>query len=234
MACAPAALAAPVTVTLRIEGESSTIFEGPVTTDAKTIAKDSSGPHPCDGTNGGVSTTPGPTMTSALDDGSIVQGFTWAGTYFNGFDDFGIDRIGPDANTSTAFWGYALNYVPSQLGGCQQKVQAGDEVLFAYDFFSKTGLLKLTGPSSASTGEPVTLKVVDGKDAKPVAGASVGGELTKADGTVTLVFSAAGMQQLKASRSGDVRSNALSVCVHAGDDGTCGTSGPRRQAQVVA
>ncbi len=59
LAAATSAAAAPVTVNLRIEGSSSTIFEGPVTTDAKTI-----GGHPCDGTNGGANATPGPTMTS--------------------------------------------------------------------------------------------------------------------------------------------------------------------------
>ena len=84
VAAAPA-LAGPVTVNLRIEGSSSTIFEGPVTTNAKTLTKDASGPHACDGTNGGANPTPGPTMTTALDDGSIAGGFTWAGTWFDSF-----------------------------------------------------------------------------------------------------------------------------------------------------
>src|SRR4051812_39355522 len=95
---APTALAAPATVHLRVEGSSATLFEGTVATDAKTLTKDASGPHPCDGTNGGVNPTPGPTMTTALDDGSLAGGFTWAGTWFDGFQDFGIDRIGPDSN----------------------------------------------------------------------------------------------------------------------------------------
>ena len=37
LAAAPAALAAPVTVNLRVEGKTATTFEGPVTTDAKTL-----------------------------------------------------------------------------------------------------------------------------------------------------------------------------------------------------
>ena len=48
LACATAR-AAPVTVNLRVEGATSTIFEGPVTTDGKVINK-GDGPHPCDGT----------------------------------------------------------------------------------------------------------------------------------------------------------------------------------------
>ena len=57
LACATAQ-AAPVTVNLRVEGSSSTIFEGPVTTDGKQIDK-GDGPHPCDGTNGGAQSLAG-------------------------------------------------------------------------------------------------------------------------------------------------------------------------------
>jgi hypothetical protein len=136
-ACAPA-IAAPVTVQVRVEGATSTIFEGPVTTDGKPIDK-GSGPHPCDGTNLGANPIPGPTMTSALDDASLGGAFSWDGTWFSGFEDFGIDRVGPDAVdfANNRFWGYALNFISTQVGGCQQQVQAGDEVLFGYDFFSK-------------------------------------------------------------------------------------------------
>src|SRR5262249_2278006 len=63
-----AAPAAPATVHLRVEGSSATLFDGSVATDGKTLTKDGSGPHPCDGTNNGANPTPGPTMTAALDD----------------------------------------------------------------------------------------------------------------------------------------------------------------------
>ena len=222
---AQASFAAPVTVNLRVEGKDATLFEGPVTTDAKTLTKDASGPHPCDGTNGGANPTPGPTMTGALDDGTIAAGLTWDGTWFDGFDDFGINRIGPDASTNTAFWGYALNYTPTQVGGCQQKVVSGDEVLFGYDFFSKAHLLNLTAPTTARAGEPVTVKVVDGQDSSNVAGASVGGTLTGADGTAQVTFSQTGSQSLKAERADSLRSNAVVVCVHSGDASACGSGG---------
>ncbi|MDX6696954.1 MAG: hypothetical protein QOE65_351 [Solirubrobacteraceae bacterium] len=224
-AAAPAALAAPVTVNLRIEGKTSTIFEGPVTTDAKTLTKDASGPHACDGTNGGANPTPGPTMTSALDDGAIAGGFTWDGTWFS-FGDFGIDRIGPDASTSSEFWGYAYNWQSSNVGGCQQQVTNGDDVLFGYDYFSKTALLRLSGPAVAEADQPVTVTVVDGQSGSPAPGASVGGTLTGADGKATVTFPATGVQRLKADRADALRSNALAVCVHRGNDGTCGTPGP--------
>jgi hypothetical protein len=212
--------AAPVTVNLRVEGSSATTFEAPVTTDGHTIAG-----HPCDGTNAAANPVPGPTMTGALDDASRTGAFTWSGTWFDSFQDFGIDRIGPDANSSTAFWGYALNFKPTQVGGCQQRVAAGDEVLFGYDFFSKAHLLRLGGPATAEAGQPITVTVTDGQDGSPMAGASVGGQLTGADGTAQVSFAATGVQRLKAERADSLRSNALVVCVHRGVDGTCGTTG---------
>jgi hypothetical protein len=225
-----------------VEGSSTTIFEGAVRTDAKTLFKDPTHPsvsHPCDGTNGGANPTPGPTMTGALDDGSIAGGFTWAGTWFGGFPDFGIDRIGPDAATSSVFWGYALNYTLAPVGGCQQRVVAGDQVLFGYDYFNKAHLLKLTGPGSVDVNQPVTMAVVNGDDGTPAAGASVGGQLTGPSGTATLTFDTTGVHHLKAERSDSLRSNALDVCVHLGNDGTCGTEvqasglGPAPAPQVV-
>ena len=214
--CAPA-WAAPVTVQLRVEGASTTLFEGPVTTDAKTIQKESTGPHPCDGTNDGANPTPGPTMTTALEDGQGPGAYTWAGAWAPTLSDFSVDRIGPDANDNAAnkYWGYALNFVAAVAGGCHVQVKAGDEVLFGYDFFSKAHVLRLTGPSTAVVGEPTTVRVVDGGDGSPIAGASVGGATTGLDGTAGVTFSSPGVQRLKAERADSVRSNALSIAVGA-------------------
>jgi hypothetical protein len=224
----PAVAAAPVAVQLRVEGATSTIFEGPVTTDGKVIDK-GSGAHPCDGTNGNTNPAPGPTMTSALDDAAISGGFTWDGTWFGGFDDFGIDRIGPDSTDFAGgrFWGYALNYGATTIGGCQQQVQAGDEVLFGYDFFSKSHLLKLSGPGTGVAGQSINVQVVDGQTNAPVAGAAVGGTTTRSDGRARITFDSAGLRTLKAERSDSIRSNALVVCVASGQGGDCGV--PRSQ-----
>jgi len=218
-----AASAAPVTVQLRVEGATSTIFEGPVTTDGKTIDK-GGGPHPCDGTNGNTNPAPGPTMTSALDDAAASGGFTWDGTWFGGFDDFGIDRIGPDSTDFAAgrYWGYALNYIAPTIGGCQQQVHAGDEVLYGYDFFSKSHLLKLRGPNQTVAGRSINVSVEDGQTGAPVAGATVGGNTTRSDGRARVTFGASGLQVLKAERSDSVRSNGLVVCVAPAQGGDCG------------
>ena len=54
------ALATPVSVNLRVEGKSDTIFEGPVTTDGHDVTTTTGGTHKCDGTNGGSEPAPGP------------------------------------------------------------------------------------------------------------------------------------------------------------------------------
>jgi hypothetical protein len=218
------ASAVPTTVQLRIEGATTTLFEGPVTTDGHAIDK-GDGPHPCDGTNGNANPTPGPTMTSALDDWSRSGGLSWSGTWFS-FGDFGIDRIGPDAAQPPTgpFWGYALNFVSSQVGGCQQRVNARDEVLFAYDYFSKTHLLRLVGPARAVTGQPFQVTVTDGQNDSPIDGAAVDGAagVTDAAGHVTVTLGAAGLGSLKAERSDSVRSNGVRVCASASGTGDCG------------
>src|SRR5919199_782522 len=103
-AFAAPALAVPAAVTLRVEGPTTTTFEGSVTTDGHDVTTASGGTHHCDGTNGGVNPTPGPSATAALDDGAKLGGFTWDGTYSSGFDDYLISRIGPDSQTASQFW----------------------------------------------------------------------------------------------------------------------------------
>jgi hypothetical protein len=228
LACAPAA-AAPTTVQVRVEGATTTLFEGPVVTDGKVIYKDGHSLQ-CDGTLNPANVVPGPTMTSALDDASIAGGFTWDAVFY---DDFFVSRIGPDANTPDKSWGIALNFKSSDVGGCQQQVQTGDEVLFAYDFFggppsySAKPILQLAGPSSAVPGQPFVVTVTEGADGPAASGATVkSGDgavvtTTGADGRATVSFASAGSQFLKADRSDSIRSNGLTVCASAGGGGDC-------------
>ena len=172
LACATAQ-AAPVTVNLRVEGSASTIFEGPVTTDGKQIDK-GDGPHPCDGTNGGANPAPVPTMTAALDDAPIAGG--WGGSWDPGFQDFLVERIGSEAQDPVNFryWGYALNYQFPSVGGCQQRVITGDELLFTFDSFGKP-LLKLEGPTRVEAGKSAAVTVTDGATGQPLEGATIAG-----------------------------------------------------------
>jgi len=223
---APSAAAAPVSVNLRVEGQSATIFDGPVTTDGHTVTTQSGGTHPCDGTNGGASPTPVPTATAALDDGARLHDFTWDADWFDSFEDFAVKRVASESATSSQFWGYAVNFEFAQVGGCQFHVRQGDEVLWIFDAFSKSHVLKLTGPSAATTGAPVTVEVTDGGDGTPQQGATVGGAQTGADGKATVSFAEAGVYRLKAERADSVRSNSLTLCVDPAGADPC-TSGDR-------
>jgi hypothetical protein len=222
---APAASAVPVSVNLRVEGAARTIFDGPVTTDGHAITTSSGGaPHLCDGTNGGASTTPAPVATAALDDGARVNGFSWDATWSASFSDFLVTQVGGESQTSTQFWGYLVNFAFPSVGGCQQKVNHGDEVLWVFDAFNKTRALKLSGPSAATTGSPVTVQVVDGANGSPQAGATVNGSPTGADGKATLSFAAPGIYRLKAERADAVRSNGVSLCVDPPEADPCSSA----------
>lgn len=209
---APAAQAKPVSVNLRIEGVKSTIFDGPVTTDAHAVRPAGGSSHSCDGTNGGAGGTPGPTATGALDDGARLGTYTWAGDYFSSFDDYLVNRVGPDSATSSQFWGEFINGVSSQVGGCQQRVGNGDEVLWAFDAFSKAHTLRLSGPTAAPAGEPFAVRVTDSATRAALAGSRVGGAVTGGGGVAQLSFPK-GIYNLRAERGDSVRSNRLKVCV---------------------
>ncbi len=200
--------AAPASVNLRVEGEARTIFEGRVTTDAKSVEQDRNGPQRCDGTNQS-NRTPGPTAITALDDA-----VAWDGSYDPGFGDFLVNRIGSDESNQNQFWGLIVNGADSQTGGCQTPVKAGDEVVWAYDSFSKKQYLRLTGPTRVRRGRTFRVKVVDTKaNNAPVRGARVAGVRTNAQGVARLKARRRGTAVLKATRTGALRSNALRIRV---------------------
>jgi len=217
------ALAAPVlalSVRVRVEGLTETLFDGQVETSPDTVMG-----HICDGTNGGANPEPGPTMTGALDD----SGLSWSGTWFESFQDFSVDRVGPDAAdlANGRFWGLVLNYEPTSVGGCQQQVQTGDEVLFAYDLFSKAHILRLeSSVSTAAVGQEVAFTVVDGQDGSAIAGAAVGGTTTDSSGSAVVTFPSPGSYTQRATKGDSIRSNNVIVCVYNPAAGGCGVAPP--------
>jgi hypothetical protein len=229
---AAVAAADPVSVNLRVEGQSQTIFDGPVTTDGHQVTTQSGGTHPCDGTNNGAHPSPGPTATAALDDGARLNNFTWDADWDAGFNDFLVSQVAGEAATTSQFWGVGLNFALSQQGGCQTRVRQGDEVLWVFDAFNKTHFLKLAGPSAATTGAPLTVAVTGGSG-NPLSGATVGGAQTGADGKATLSFADSGVYRLKAERADSVRSNSISVCVDPPGADPC-TAGDKTAPRVLA
>ncbi|HEX8075291.1 MAG TPA: hypothetical protein VF545_09950 [Thermoleophilaceae bacterium] len=207
----------PIEVHVRIEGKTKTLFDGTVATRGHDIdSGDGSGPHRCDGTNNHANATAGPTVFAAFDDAREKADISWAGTWFPSFEDFGIDRIGPDSsdNANGRYWGQVVNYRDTDLGGCQQQIESTDDVLFAYDSFSKPKL-HLTGPKRAEAGRTILVKVVDGQAGKAFKGARVAGHKTNGKGLVRVRFRHAGAKRLKATAPSAVRSNSLRVKVRA-------------------
>jgi hypothetical protein len=201
------------TVTVRIEGKSKTIFEGPVTPAFQTVdGHDGKGPQKCDGTNGGANPSPGPTATGVMDTAVRGSGRSWQGDFSSSFEDFVVNRIGPDSSTSSQFWNVAVNGKSLEVGGCQAIVKPGQEVLWAFDSFGKK-LLHVSGPTHAHRGKRVKVKVIDTEKGAPVAGATIGGAKTNAAGIATLTFQHRGAKRLKATAPKSIRSNALVVKV---------------------
>jgi hypothetical protein len=210
LAALTATSAQAVKVNVRVEGQSATLLERNVDTFVHPVTGDASGPHKCDGTNGGASTTPGTTLTGAFDDAAKKESLSWAGTWNQSFEDFLIDRVGPDSATSSQFWGTVLNFKDTEAGGCQVKVEQGDQVLIAFDAFGKTKL-KLSGASGARSGRVFALFVSDGGTDQPVAGARVAGRTTNTQGRVLLRIQKRGLYRFKATRADSIRSNSWKV-----------------------
>jgi hypothetical protein len=194
LALSASALAAPVTVKLRVEGSTKTLFEGEVTTQAETFETTSSnGPHPCNYAENGRSETEledenggnmSGTPTTALRDAALANGLAFnAEWYGSGAEnnenpgDFFVTQVGSDVNeTSSPYdsWGYAVDDTTAPVGGCQIALSPGSEVLWAYNYFNLKHLLSLSGPSSVTVGAPFTVHVTDGQTGEPISGAAIG------------------------------------------------------------
>jgi hypothetical protein len=246
------ALAAPITVNLRVEGSAKTLFEGPITTSAETIeAPSSGGPHPCNYAANGAAEgfanggNPSATPTTALHDAALASGLAfdaeWFGSGLSNANpgDFFVTQVGSDVNENSApfdSWGYAVNHTTAPVGGCQIALAPGGEVLWAYNYFNLSHQLSLSGPASVNAGTPFAVHVVDGQTGEPISGAAIGevtagvtttipsSPVTNASGDATISLAHTGSVTLKATRADAVRSNGLAVCIHVGGDGSCGTT----------
>jgi hypothetical protein len=226
-----AAAAAPVTVDLRIEGPTRTLFEGPVTTDVRPFRfTNESVTHQCDGTaaSSGQSPTPVPTRGAVIAQAAETTPFQMTGTWGQfgaSFTSINGESVAFDPGTGR-FLGEYENGAFAQLGACADDSRNGDHVLFAYGDGTEQ-LLELSGPTRARPGESVRLRVSDAGSHAAVAGATVAGRVTGADGTVTVgPLTARGNNDFKATRTGAIRSNRVRVCVTDGGDGACGTLTP--------
>jgi hypothetical protein len=221
---APAAVAAPVTVDLRIEGPSRTLFEGPVTTDVRPFAfTGDATSHQCDGTTtGGSSPQPVPTRGAAVVASSVAITGSWFDAFGPSFSTVAGESVAFDPVTNRFLAEYK-NATFASVGACADPIQNGDKVLFAYATGSEH-LLALAGPALARPGEAVSVRVTDAATNAPIAGASVGGQMTGADGSAVVGPFPPGAHDLKATKDGAIRSNRLRVAV--GDAAAAQPSAP--------
>jgi hypothetical protein len=229
LTCAPALAAGPADVTVRVEGSSDTLLaRTAVHTTTTPVVKDGNPAHSCTGTS----------VAGALEVGTAGN---WSGTWSDGLG-YSVEVILGESHTfsSDHYWGEFVNGVPGN-GACADELSAGDEVLFAPEptDFSATpdNPMYLQAPATAQRGAPfnvtVTQKVTTFDSSppyashtvtQPVQGASVGGATTDANGVAAITLDATA--GLRATHPGDIRTATETVCVHDGDDGTCGTNKP--------
>jgi hypothetical protein len=240
------ARALPISVNVRVEGSTATLFEGPVSTESilppGISTKSSGGPRPCDvkdnGKNEGFGVAAA-SPTAALYAAASASGLAFDATWSTTFNDFFVSQVGTDVNGGAPefpSWGYAVNYTTAGVGGCQFQLAPGSEALWAYNYFNLAHLLQLSGPATANAGSAVMVHVLDAQTGQPISGASIGqvahgvtttipgSLLTDSNGNATVTFTQKGSVALKATRADSVRSNGIAICVHSVNDGACGTS----------
>ena len=155
---ASVAVAAPVTVNLRIEGSAGTLFgrrSRPTRRPCQHALRRRTAPvrrraepQPEHGDQRGNSTTRPDRRRRAHRRHAIAQWFpsTPAG------GDFCVSRSAPTstrASRRSRRGASRLNFHALQVGGCQVPLGTGADVLWAYDFFNNPRLLQSSGPAAA-------------------------------------------------------------------------------------
>ena len=224
---------AAAAVTVRVEGVNQTLLPPTqVTTDATPVVKDANIEHSCSGAS----------AAGAL---QLATGGSWGGEWFSGFGYSAETILGethafePGA-AANYFWSYWLDNKASSVGICEGELQAGQSILFFPECFSETGAcpappnpLGISAPTVAERGAPIGVTVTSYDNvsgaASPAVGAAVtgggAGATTDSAGHATLAIPQTGNVQLQVTAPGSVRTEAT-VCVHDGNDGTCGTTSP--------
>jgi hypothetical protein len=235
-----ASAAEPATVTVRVEGLSQTLIPPTqVTTTTTAVVKNNKEGNP-------EGSCPGTSAAGALE---LATGGNWSGKWYGGevkegaFMGLGysVETIAGESYpfTGNYFWDFWLDNKAQEEGICSADLKAGDQVLLFPCYYEEgkecPTPLGIEAPSKADVGEAVavTVKQYNPKgEEKPAVGATVSGggvnATTDSQGHATLKFSGDGTYTLHAVGSGEVPAvrAETNICVHEGDDGTCGTALP--------
>ena len=225
--------AGPANVTVRVEGATETKLPPTLVTTTNTpVVNDGNSEHRCDG-------------TSALGALQLATGGNWKGPWSEKEEQYFIEEIEGEGETvgssnSKYYWSFWLNDTYEETGACDVQLETGDRVLFLPICYencpsgAEPTPLEIEAPGSTNVGEQVavTIRQYNAKgEASPAAGANVEGASavanTDSQGHATLTFSSAGSYTLKvtgASNGPSAVRTETTVCVHSGNDGTCGTT----------
>jgi hypothetical protein len=225
----PTAVAgAPATVTVRVEGLNETkLPPTQVTTTTASVVKDGKSGDACTGTS----------AAGALE---LATGGNWGGPWSSSFKQYeifsieGEEHVFEKGAAANYFWTFWLDEKEASQGACAEELHPGDRVLLFPSCYGEAcppspSPLGIELPATAAVGEavPVTVKRFSfSGEASPSPGASVSGgvkaETTDSSGHATLTFSSRGEVTVRATGAESVR-DETTICVHAGNDGTCGT-----------
>ncbi len=227
------AAGAPATVTVQVEGLNETkVPPTLVTTTTTPVVKDGNEADSC----------PGASAAGAL---QVATAGNWSGTWFGDEVGYSVETIGGESHLfesgskANYFWSFWLNDVfQTEHGVCGVELGPGDQVLL---FVECEGSecppnptpLAIEAPATANVGEAatVTVKQYNAKgEASPAVGANIigggAGASTDSQGHATLKFFAAGTYTLRvggAPAGPPAVRTETTICVHNGNDGTCGT-----------
>jgi hypothetical protein len=235
------ALAAqPSTVTVRVVGLTGTTLLPQTSVSTTTVPIEPEPSKPCSGTSAG----------GALYDATHGN---WVVKYDSGigYEIDGIQGLNfPPFSVSSppdAYWSFWLNGAPASSGACEQELEPGSDVVFFAQCTaigtdcptSKTApqhfLTESVPATNVQVGAPVSV-TVGSLSTETGASESLPGEVTVSEGSVsaapnaqgvaTLTFPSVGTYTIEAAAPDSVPSDPHTVCVHNGNDGTCGTTIP--------
>ncbi len=236
--------AGPATVSVRVEGLTETkVPLAQVTTTTEPVVKDGTPADSC----------PGTSAAGAL---QLATAGNWSGTWYGGevkdgvFEGLGYSaeviegesHLFESGSTADYYWSFWFNdKLEEEHGVCGVEMATGDRVLMLVECAGSTcppnpTPLEIEGPATAAVGEPTTVTVTQ-YDTKGEPSPAVGAEIawtgasatTDSQGHATLKFGSAGAYILRVTGASAgppaVRTEA-NICVHNGNDGTCGTQAP--------
>lgn len=207
---APALAGTPATVSVRVEGATSTLLAATTVTTTTT-------------------TTPPPGNCS----GTSAAGALQLATAGNWDHEAYIQTIlGETHEWSTGdprYWAFWINDKYAEEGACTLQLKEGDRVLFLVDRATAPSYaptvfpLELSGaPAEITQGESATVtvdKYNTAGEGTPASGVAVkGGEATvttNASGQATVKFNTLGTAHLRGTKSGFAPTASVAVCVHA-------------------